>query len=44
MHQVIEGDKAIGFSGFDYLIYLLEQLSQPGYEIDQLLPWAFAKR
>jgi hypothetical protein len=29
---------------FDYLMYLLEQLSQPDYELEQLLPWAFAKR
>ncbi|WP_460314362.1 hypothetical protein [Aliiglaciecola aliphaticivorans] len=29
---------------FDYLMYLLEQVSQPHYDIEQLLPWEFAKR
>ena len=44
LYSIIETAKTNGIMPFDYLMYLLEQLSQPDYEIDQLLPWAFAKR
>lgn len=44
LYSIIETAKANGIVPFDYLMYLLEQLSQSDYKIDQLLPWAFAKR
>jgi transposase len=44
LYSIIETAKANGIVPFDYLMYLLEQLSQSDYKIDQLLPWAFARR
>lgn len=44
LYSVIETAKANGITPFDYLMYLLEQVSQPHYDIEQLLPWEFAKR
>jgi transposase len=44
LYSIIETAKTNGIMPFDYLMYLLEQLSQPDYELEQLLPWAFAKR
>lgn len=44
LYSIIETAKTNGIMPFDYLMYLLEQLSQPDYEIEQLLPWVFAKR
>ena len=41
---VIETAKANDLMPFDYLMFLLEQVSQLDYEIEQCLPWIFAKR
>lgn len=44
LYSIIETAKANGLVPFDYLNYLLEQLSQAEYDIEPLLPWEFAKR
>ena len=44
LYSVIETAKANGITPFDYLMYLLEQVSLPDHDIEQLLPWEFAKR
>ena len=44
LYSIIETAKANGLTPFDYLMYLLEQISLPEHDIEQLLPWEFAKR
>ena len=44
LYSIIETAKANGLVPFDYIIYLLEKLSQPEPDINQLMPWEFAKR
>jgi transposase len=44
LYSIIETAKANGLGSFDYIMYLLEKLSQPEPDINQLLPWEFAKR
>lgn len=44
LYSIIETTKANGLVPFDYINYLLEQLSQPEPDIEHLLPWIFAKR
>lgn len=44
LYSIIETAKANGLTPFDYLNYLLAQLSQPQTDIEQLLPWEFARR
>jgi transposase len=44
LYSIIETAKANGLIPFDYINYLLEQLSQSEPDIEQLLPWQFAKR
>jgi transposase len=43
LYSVIETAKANGIIPFDYLMYLLELVSHPEYDVEQLLPWKFAK-
>jgi transposase len=43
LYSVIETAKANGIMPFDYMMYLLEQVSQPDHDIEQLLPWRSAK-
>lgn len=44
LYSIIETAKANGLIPFDYLMYMLEQVSQPKHDIEQWLPWEFAKR
>ncbi len=44
LYSIIETAKANDLMPFDYLMFLLEQVSQLDYEIEQCLPWIFAKR
>ena len=44
LYSIIETAKANGIVPFDYIMYLLEKLSQPEPNINQLMPWEFAKR
>lgn len=44
LYSIIETAKANGLVPFDYIMYLLEKLSQPEPDINQLMPWEFAKR
>ncbi|WP_158967118.1 transposase domain-containing protein [Paraglaciecola sp. L3A3] len=39
LDSIIETAKANGLSPFDYLNHLLEHISQPDYDIENLLPW-----
>jgi hypothetical protein len=39
LYSIIETAKANGLVPFDYLMYMLEQISQPDVDIDALLPW-----
>lgn len=43
LYSIIETAKANGLVPFDYLNYLLTEISQSEVNIDQLLPWEFAK-
>jgi hypothetical protein len=43
LYSVIETAKANCIMPFDYMMYLLEQVSQPDHDIEQLLPWRSAK-
>gem|GEM_PF-6236111 len=44
IYSIIETAKANSQVPFDCLNHLLTQMSQPEPEINQLLPWEFAKR
>lgn len=44
LYSIIETAKANSIMPFDYLMYLLERVSQPEHDVEQLLPWEFAKR
>ena len=44
LYSIIETAKANDLIPFDYLMFLLEQVSLPDYDIEQCLPWVFAKR
>ncbi len=39
LYSIIETAKANGLTPFDYLNHLLEHISQPDYDIENLLPW-----
>ena len=39
LYSIIETAKANGLIPFDYLMYCLEQLTNPALDIDTLLPW-----
>ncbi|MFK3978710.1 transposase domain-containing protein [Shewanella vesiculosa] len=39
MYSIVETAKANGLTPYDYITHLLEQFSQPGRDIEQLLPW-----
>ena len=39
LYSIIETAKANGLVPFDYLMQVLEQISQPDVDIDALLPW-----
>lgn len=39
LYSISETAKANGLTPFDYLNHLLEQISQPNYDIENLLPW-----
>ena len=43
LYSMIETAKANGLTPFDYMMYLLENLSAQNTDIEQLLPWRFAK-
>ena len=44
LYSIIETAKANDLNVFEYVMGSLEQLSKPGTDIGQLLPWQFAKR
>jgi len=44
LYSITETAKANGLMPFDYLMFLLEQVSQPDYDTESLLPWVFAKQ
>lgn len=44
LYSIIETAKANGLRPFDYMMHLLEQVSLPDHDIEELLPWDFAKR
>jgi len=39
LYSIIETAKANGLISFDYLMHCLEQLTNPGLDIETLLPW-----
>ena len=39
LFSIVESAKANGLTPYDYISHLLEQLSQPDPDIEQLLPW-----
>ena len=39
LYSIVESAKANGLTPYDYITHLLEQLSQPEPDIEQLLPW-----
>jgi len=39
LYSIVESAKANGLTPYDYITHLLEQFSQPGPDIEQLLPW-----
>jgi transposase len=43
LYSIIETAKANGLTPFDYMMYLLENLSVQNTDNEQLLPWRFAK-
>ncbi|MCG9723165.1 transposase domain-containing protein, partial [Shewanella sp. Isolate7] len=44
LYSIIETAKANDLNVFEYVMVSLEQLSKPEVDIEQLLPWQFAKR
>jgi transposase len=44
LYSIIETAKANDLNVFEYVMDCLEQLSRPDTDIEQLLPWQFAKR
>ena len=44
LYSIIETAKANDLNVFEYVMNCLEQLSKPDTDIEQLLPWQFAKR
>ena len=44
LYSIIETAKANDLNVFEYVMSCLDVLSQPDVEIEQLLPWQFAKR
>jgi hypothetical protein len=43
LYSIIETAKANGLTPFDYMMHLLEQVAAKNTDIEQLLPWRFAK-
>ena len=43
-YSIIETAKANDLNVFEYVITCLDELSNPDANIEQLLPWQFAKR
>lgn len=39
LYSIVESAKANGLTPYDYISHLLEQLSQPEPDVEQLLPW-----
>jgi transposase len=39
LYSIVESAKANGLTPYNYITHLLEQLSQPEPDIEQLLPW-----
>ena len=44
LYSIIETAKANDLNVFEYVMTCLDELSQPDVDIEQLLPWQFAKR
>ncbi len=44
LYSLIETAKANNLNVFDYLMTCLEQIGQSEVDVEQLLPWQFAKR
>ena len=44
LYSIIETAKANDLNVFEYVMNCLEQLSKPDTDIEQLLPWQFAKQ
>ena len=44
LYSIIETAKANDLNVFEYVMTCLDELSQPDVNIEQLLPWQFAKR
>jgi transposase len=44
LYSIIETAKANDLNVFEYVMICLDELSQPDVNIEQLLPWQFAKR
>ncbi len=44
LYSMIETAKANGLNVFEYMMTCLDELSFPNVDIEQLLPWQFAKR
>ena len=44
LYSIIETAKANDLNVFEYAMTCLDELSKPDVDIEQLLPWQFAKR
>ena len=44
LYSIIETAKANDLNVFEYVMSCLDELSRPNADIEQLLPWHFAKR
>ena len=44
LYSIIETAKANDLNVFEYMMICLDELSRPNADIEQLLPWQFAKR
>ena len=44
LYSIIETAKANDLNVFEYVMTCLDELSKPDVDIEQLLPWQFAKR
>ncbi|GEA04020.1 hypothetical protein KUL17_29170 [Alteromonas sp. KUL17] len=44
LYSIIETTKANDLNVFEYVMTCLDELSRPNADIEQLLPWQFAKR
>ena len=44
LYSIIETAKANDLNMFEYVMSCLDELSRPNADIEQLLPWHFAKR